>query len=96
MNVRTRLTGNLNLVFETGNIYLNTSSINRFRVGPSGNMYSYGNFDVSGNIKGNEIFENSISLINKYATKANLNLKQDIINVTLPLSKMYHLIFLLI
>jgi cytoskeletal protein CcmA (bactofilin family) len=51
MNVRTRLTGNLNLSSETGNIYLNTSSINRFRVDPSGNIYSYGNFDVSGNIK---------------------------------------------
>ena len=87
MNVRTRLTGNLNLVSETGNIYLNTSAINRFRVDPSGNIYSYGNFDVSGNIKGNEIFENSVSLINKYATIANLNLKQDIINCVSPLLK---------
>jgi hypothetical protein len=51
LNIRTRTTGNLNLASETGNIYLNTSSINRFRVDPSGNIYSYGNFDVSGNIK---------------------------------------------
>ncbi len=60
-----RTTGNLNLVSETGNIYLNTSSINRFRVDPSGNIYSYGDFDVSGNIKGKEIFEKIYIIINK-------------------------------
>jgi hypothetical protein len=87
MNLRTRLSGNLNLNSETGNIYLITSSINRFRIDPSGNIYSYGNFDVSGNIKGKEIFENSTALINKYATITNLNLKQDIINCVSPLSK---------
>ncbi len=65
MNIRTRLTGNLNLFVETGNIYLNTNSVNRFRVDPSGNVYSFGSFDVSGNMNGKEIFENSISLINK-------------------------------
>ena len=87
LNIKTRTTGNLNLASETGNIYLNTSSINRFRVDPSGNIYSYSDFDVSGNIKGKEIFENSTSLINKYATIANLNLKQDIINCVSPLLK---------
>ncbi len=96
MNIRTRTTGNLNLVSETGNIYLNTSSINRVRVDPSGNIYSYGDFDVSGNIKGKEIFENSTSLINKYATIANLNLKQDIINCVSPLLNMFQIILLLI
>ena len=50
MNIKTRTTGNLNLSSETGNIYLITNSINRFRVDPSGNIYSYGNLDVSGNI----------------------------------------------
>jgi hypothetical protein len=39
MNVRTRLTDNLNLSSETGNIYLATNSINRFRVDPSGNIF---------------------------------------------------------
>jgi hypothetical protein len=96
LNIRTRTTGNLNLVSETGNIYLNTSSINRVRVDPSGNIYSYGDFDVSGNIKGKEIFENSTSLINKYATIANLNLKQDIINCVSPLLNMFQIILLLI
>jgi hypothetical protein len=73
MNIRTRLTGNLNLSSETGNVYLNTNLVNRFRIDPSGNIYSFGNFDVSGNIKGQEIYENNVSLITKYATNANLN-----------------------
>jgi hypothetical protein len=84
LNIRTKTTGNLNLASETGNIYLNASSINQFMVDSSGNIYSYSNFDVSGNIKGKEIFENSTSLINKYATIVNLNLKQDIINCISP------------
>jgi hypothetical protein len=32
-------------------------------VDPSGNIYSYCNFDVSGNIKSQEIYENNISVI---------------------------------
>jgi hypothetical protein len=87
LNVRTKARGNLNLASETRNIFLNTNSINRFRIDTSGNLYSYGNFDVSGNITGKEILENSLSLINKYATIANLNLKQDIINCVSSLSK---------
>jgi hypothetical protein len=79
MNIRTLLTGNLNLSSETGNIYLNTSSVNRFMIDPSGNVYSFGDFDVSGNMKSKRIYENNVSLITKYATNANLNLKQDII-----------------
>ncbi len=87
MNIKTRTTGNSNLASETENMYLNTNSINRFMVDSKGNLLSYSNFDVSGNIKGKEIFGNSTSLINKYATIANLNLKQDIINCVSPLSK---------
>ena len=40
MNIKTLLTGNLNLSSETGNIYLNTNSVNRFMIDPSGNIYS--------------------------------------------------------
>ena len=87
MNIRTKTTGNLNLSSETGNINLNTNSVNRVRIDLSGNVYSFGNLDVLGNIKGQEIYENNVSLITKYATNANLNLKQDIINCILPLSK---------
>ena len=61
--------------------------INRFRIDPSGNVYSYGNLDISGNLNSKEIFENSVSLVSKYATITNLDLKQDIINVTSPLIK---------
>jgi hypothetical protein len=57
MNIRTRLTKNLNLSSETGNIDLITNSINRFRIDPSGNVDSYGTLDVSGNIKGLDIYE---------------------------------------
>jgi hypothetical protein len=42
MNIRTQLTGNLNRTSETGNICLNTNLIERFRIDPSGNVYSYG------------------------------------------------------
>ncbi len=42
MNIRTLLTGNLNLSSETGNIYLNTNSVNRFMIDPSGYIYLYG------------------------------------------------------
>ncbi len=45
MNIRTRLTGNLNLSSETGNINLNTNSVNRFMIDPSGDIYSFGDFD---------------------------------------------------
>ncbi len=87
MIIRTLLTGNLDLSSETVNINLNTNSINRFRIDPSGNVYSFGDFDVSGNIKGQEIYENNVSLISKYATNANLNLKQDIITCISSLLK---------
>ena len=43
--------------------------------------------DVSGNINSNTLYENNASLISKYATIENLNLKQNIINVTSPLIK---------
>ncbi len=92
INIRTLLTGNLSLSSETGNIYLNTNSINRFMIDPSGNIYSYGNIDVSGSINGQEIYENNISLINKYSTNANLKLKQDIITCISPLLKMFQII----
>jgi len=42
LNLRTQLTGNLNRTSETGNICLNTNLIERFRIDPSGNVYSYG------------------------------------------------------
>jgi hypothetical protein len=71
INIRTLSTGYLNLSSETGNIYLNTNSVKRFMIDPSGNIHSYGNFDVSGNIKGQGIYENNLSLISKYATNAN-------------------------
>jgi hypothetical protein len=87
MNITTRLEGNLNLSSEAGNIYLKTNNINRFKVDASGYVYSYDNFDVSGNLNGKVISENNISLINKYATIANLNLKQDILTFSNPLIK---------
>jgi hypothetical protein len=87
MNMRTLLTEKLNLSSETGNIYLNTNSVNRFMIDPSGNIYFFGNFDVSGNIKGQEVYENNVSLISKYATNANLNLKKGIITFISPLLK---------
>jgi hypothetical protein len=42
-------------------------------VNPSGNIYSYGYFDVSGNLNGKDIYENNVSLISEYAANANLN-----------------------
>ncbi len=87
MNIRTRLTENLNLSSETGNIYLITNSINRFRIDASGNVDSYGASDVSGNIKGLDIYEKKISLITKYAANANFNFKQNIITCKSPLLK---------
>jgi hypothetical protein len=87
MNITTRLERNLNLSSETGNIYLKTNNINRFKVDAGGYVYSYDNFDVLGNLNGKVMSENNTSLINKYATIINLNLKQDIINVSSPLIK---------
>jgi hypothetical protein len=39
MNIRTLLTGNLILSSETGNIYLNTNSVNKYIIDPSGNIH---------------------------------------------------------
>ena len=81
MNIRTRLTGNLNLVSETGNIYLNTSNVDRFRIDSSGNIYSYGILDVSGNItaKGNLDISGNIKALGKITTNS-LDVSTNIIS----------------
>ena len=59
MNIRTRLSGNLNLSSETGNIYLITNSINRFKVDPNGNINSYGNIGIGTTTNSNVLIDTS-------------------------------------
>jgi hypothetical protein len=50
VNVLARTTGTINLISEQGSINFNTNSTNRFLIDPSGFIFAYNNFDVSGNI----------------------------------------------
>ena len=59
MNIRTRLSGNLNLSSETGNIYLITNSINRLNVDPNGNINSYVNIGIGTTTNSNVLIDTS-------------------------------------
>jgi hypothetical protein len=61
MNIRIRTTGNLNLSSETGDISLSTNSANRFMIDLSVNIYSFGDFDISGHLKSKVIYGNNVS-----------------------------------
>ena len=54
VNVLARLTGTINLTSEQGSINFNTNSIDRLSIDPSGFIFAYNNFDVSGNMTAND------------------------------------------